>query len=826
MSTETTSNPSSAGTVTWTDAARSYTSLSIAFAVLTVILRIHEQILIAVKHSVPVTMGEVLLPMLLSDLSFFFAASGVLALLFVPLLRTAPTTGRRAYYTVLAIFGLIQFALIQYFSVTIIPLGGDLFGYTLEDIRFTVSSSTGISITTFLPYVILGAIITAHIKFRHKLDPGAMVSFGFIGLSLLMLAASPFIIPSPKDFPSEAAFNVSVNKTHYFTTEALRFFTEEEITTADISSEYPLVREFPYDDVLGPFLNKGETPPNIVVIIAEGLGRDFVGEGARYGGFVPYLDSLTRQSLYWENFLSNSGRTFGVMPSLLGSLPFGEKGFNELDYKMPRHLSLIRLLKENSYRVNFMYGGNKNFDKKDVFLEREQVDLIMDESKFGETYHKAAGDASGFTWGYPDGDVFRKAIDLLADQRPGPRMDIYLTMSTHEPFIPPNRAYYLKQFAEKVTAMGLSEEKREQWYTYRDQFASLLYFNDAVRYLMEQYALRPDYANTIFIITGDHRIIPIPSATKIDRYHVPLIIASPMVKEPVRFSSVSSHLDVTPSILAYLKQNHAIRIPSTAHWLGNGIDTAREFRNVHSIPFMRVKEEIADYLDGNTFISGEQVFTLREGMDIEEVQDDVRYAEVKAKLDKFKQINKYVIDRNKLYPQTEALMADELTPEDLLAFKRIDSLGLDLDQLFRLAREKAFEKQTDEARIICRRVLAAAPNYNDARTLLGRTYAWNKEYETAKRHFRSVMQRDETYIDAYVAMADVQLWSDSAGVSLTTAQAGLAMYPKNEDLHVRVVKAYLSLGQTKDASAALKTLKQINPAHPDLPVLTNRVAAQ
>lgn len=826
MSTDSTLPPSSSGTVTWTDAARSYTSLSIAFAVLTVILRIHEQILITIKHSVPVSVGEVLLPMLLSDISFFFAASGLLALLFVPLLKAAPVTGRRVYYSVLALIGLIQFALIQYFSVTIIPLGGDLFGYTLEDIRFTVSSSAGISITTFIPYIILGAVITAHIKLRQRLIPGAMVSLGFIGLSAAVLLVSPFFIPSPKDFASEAAFNISVNKTHYFTVEALRFFTEEEITTEDISSEYPLVRDFPYDDVLGPFLNTGTTPPNIVVIIAEGLGRDFVGEGARYGGFVPYLDSLTRQGLYWENFLSNSGRTFGVMPSLLGSLPFGEKGFNELDYKMPRHLSMIRLLKENNYRVNFMYGGNKNFDKKDVFLEREQVDLIMDESKFGETYHKAAGDASGFTWGYPDGDVFRKAIELLADQRPGPRLDIYLTMSTHEPFIPPNRAYYLKQFIEKVTALGLSPEKREQWYTYRDQFASLLYFNDAVRYLLEQYALRPDYANTIFIITGDHRIIPIPSATKIDRYHVPLLIVSPLVKQPVRFSSVSSHLDVTPTILAYLKQNHGLRVPATAHWLGNGIDTAREFRNIHSIPFMRVKEEIADFLDSMTFISGEQVFTLRDGMDIEEVQDDGKYAAVKAKLDKFKQINKYVIDQNKLYPQTEALMADELTPEDLLAFKRIDSLGLDLDQLFRLAREKAFEKQTDEARIICRRVLAAAPNYNDARTLLGRTYAWNKEYETAKRHFRSVMQRDETYIDAYVAMADVQLWNDSAEVSLATAQTGLAMYPKNEDLHVRMVKAYLSLGQTKEAAQALKVLKQINPAHPDLTVLTNRVAAQ
>ncbi|NUN69356.1 MAG: sulfatase-like hydrolase/transferase, partial [Bacteroidetes bacterium] len=455
MNIDTTDTPPAAAGSGWMTALRSYASLSIAFAVLTLILRIYEQVLVATKHSVPVSIADVILPVLIYDLLFFFSASAVLALLFVPLLMRAPGAGRTAYYAVLAVLGLIQFALIQYFSVTVIPLGGDLFGYTLEDIRFTVTSSAGIKVTSFLPYIILAAVIYGHIRLRDRIIPGPTTSLVFAGLSFCSLVAAPFTVPSPKEFTSEAAFNISVNKTQFFVVEALRHFTEAEISTADISDEYPLVREFPYDDVLGPFLQRGETPPNIVVIIAEGLGRDFVGRGARYGGFLPFLDSLTEQSLYWENFLSNSGRTFGVMPSLLGSLPFGDKGFNELDYKMPRHLSLIRLLKQNNYRINFMYGGNKNFDKKDVFLEREQVDLIMDESKFGDTYHKAAGDASGFTWGYPDGDVFRKAISLLSEQRPGPRMDIYLTMSTHEPFIPPNRAYYLKLFSERVTAMGL-----------------------------------------------------------------------------------------------------------------------------------------------------------------------------------------------------------------------------------------------------------------------------------------------------------------------------------------------------------------------------------
>ncbi len=807
-------------------AAQQFTDLSIAYAALVIILRVYEMIMISFKHALPVSYGHIIVPIILADIIFFLAFSGVISLFLIPLCLYYPNTSRRVYYAVLAIAGILHFGLLQYFSVTLVPLGADFFGYTLSDIQFTVKSSTGISFKTFLPYIILIAVLSSHFLLRNRIHTGKINAAAFIGISLLTLAFSPIITSSPKDFSSELAYTLSVNKSHYFAVKALQHFMTPPISTSDITEEYPLVKDFNYQNVLEPYLEITPSLPNIVVIIAEGLGRDFVGAHARYGGFLPFVDSLTTQSLYWENFLSNSGRTFGVLPSLLGSLPYGEKGFNELEYMMPRHLSLIKLLKQNGYRVNFMYGGNKNFDKKDVFLEHQQVDLILDETKFGDNYKKAPGDQSGFTWGYPDGDVFRKAIDLLSEQRPGPRLDIFLTMSTHEPFIPPNRQYYLKLFSEVLSGMHLSDSQKDEFNAYRDQFASLLYFNNSIRYLVTKYSKRPDYKNTLFFLTGDHRIIPIPTATKIDRFHVPLIVFSPIVKKPMTFSSVSSHLDVTPTILAFLKSRYHIRLPLKAHWLGDGIDTAQAFRNIHSIPFMRVKEEIADYLDGNYFISGEQLFELKPGLDIIEIQNEKIFGEVQAKLDRFRQVNKYVIDNNKLFPKIEELIDDDVSPEDAVAFKGIDSLHLDMDKLFSIAREKAFAKKTVEAQLICRRILAATPNFHDVRTLLGRTYAWNNDYETAKRLFNNVIERDETYIDAYTALADVQLWNDSAAVSLSVAQKGLSMYPNNEDLHIRSIKALLALNRKNEAKVFLKKLQQINPNNPDILPLNNKVAAK
>ena len=70
--------------------------------------------------------------------------------------------------------------------------------------------------------------------------------------------------------------------------------------------------------------------------------------------------------------------------------------------------------------------------------------------------------------------------------------------------------------------------------------------------------------------------------------------------------------------------------------------------------------------------------------------------------------------------------------------KKVDSLRGGLtgsDTLFFRARQLAFSGHYDEARLLCRFVLAKSPNYHDVRILYGRTYAWNKQYDVAAASF-------------------------------------------------------------------------------------------
>ncbi len=136
------------------------------------------------------------------------------------------------------------------------------------------------------------------------------------------------------------------------------------------------------------------------------------------------------------------------------------------------------------------------------------------------------------------------------------------------------------------------------------------------------YSKRADYKNTIFLITGDHRMPEIPMRTKIDRYHVPLILYSPLLRRRADFLSVSTHFDITPSLLAWLGHSYGLRRPSSSQWMGAGLDTARGFRNIHAYPMMQTKTDLVDFILGDFHLNGTRLFRLTYDMNEQPVTDD------------------------------------------------------------------------------------------------------------------------------------------------------------------------------------------------------------
>ena len=702
-----------------------------------------------------------------------------------------------------------QFALIKYNLTTLVNLGADILGYSINDMYTTVTASESISYLYFIPFLVFPLLLLGINKQLLKFENPK---------NIYILSAIAILIFSGFKYGNTAVSDASYqNKLAFFATDIIRFQTDKNsFNAADLfyKKEYPLVQPFSASqDVLAPFFEIHEEKPNIVMIIVEGLGSEFIGKNANRG-FTPYLDSLIPKSLYWENFVSNAGRTFGALPSILGSLPYGEKGFLELN-PLPSNISMVSILKANDYTTSFYCGDESSFDRKINFLEYNGIDHVIDIKKFGPGYSKTKENASGFSWGYPDGEIFKKTLSEL-DSKKLPRLDVIMTLTNHEPFDFPEKQEYLKKVDNIINSNKSLELSKSEVNTYKDIYACLLYTDNSIKNFIESYSKRPEFKNTIFVITGDHRLIPIAQKDKLCRFHVPLYIYSPLLKKPQTFKSVSSHWDIAPSLVSFLMNNYKMNKMEKTAWMSSGLDTVKKFRNVHTIPIMQNKGSINEIIYKDYLLSNGDLFKINENFDTEKITDSEMLAAITDTLKEAKRLNAYLTRKNKIIPNSINIYtkpAFEFSKEQLLTIKKITK-GLSYDEIFMRAREFAFNNERDKARLLCNYVLNEFPDDADARTLKGRTLAWDKKYDQAENELLEVIKRSPFYSDSYLALMDIYWWSDQNEKGILIGQKGLKNKIDIPQLGVKLAQAYF---RTNNIVAANKIIDSIIKKYPKEP---------
>ena len=654
-----------------------------------------------------------------------------------------PKYGFNLVFVLLSLLLIVEAMLIGYYCTALVPLGSDLLGYSLADIKETISNSGGVSFLPILAVVLIVAIFLGLYKVTSKYYHyiGRMYPFTIVLFSLFI--STLFLEGKP----------INQNKTQYLALNLYDSSTED--TTYNANVEYPLIKETHIENVLGEYFDLKEEKPNIVFIMVEGLGRDFVGEGAEFEGFTPFLDSLTTQSLYWENCLSTTGRTFGVVPSLLGSLPFGKSGFMELE-KYPNKLTLFSILKNNGYHTAFYQGTNSSFDGVDRFLNSENVDFVLDKAGFGNEYKMQAEDAAGSSWGYPDEELFKKSLSLPREAGK-PRMEAYMTISNHEPFIPPRQDFYEGKVKQILNKRSYSSKTKKVIKKNDNVFATILYMDDALKFAFDAYAKKPGYDNTIFVVTGDHRLIPIPQRNNLSRFHVPLIIYSPLLKKTRKMSAVSSHFDVTPTLLALLQSKYELKMPKKVAWMGSALDMNKNFRSIKDIPLMRNKNELKEYISGDKLYSDGSVYSIDRNMDLGTAMGG---GNIEAKLQAFKSMNAYVTSNDKIIPDSLAIFTikkEKFTDSEMVWISSLYN-GFNSDTYFKIARKLAFDDEYDKALLLCRYILSERPSHMDTKVLSGRINAWSGERQVGIDIFKECIKQNPNYIDSYAALFDVYFW--------------------------------------------------------------------
>jgi len=625
------------------------------------LLRGYEWVQINKKHSLPIGSFEPFIRGVLFEVYNVAFIGGILFTTFFILQKSARKVA--LFFTLGSgtIILLWNTALIDYFVVSLNPLGVEIFAYGPSEIIDTAVASADFSFFYILPYL--------------------LVIFGFPGMVLGLASLFP---DRSKDLSVKVGYGIAAwfilgtligvglapgdtvqkpLKRHLFQNKLILFAeaVKKDIYTSSVGkyggAQYPLLRPVDSSDVLSANLELGSRPPDIVVVIVEGLSKSFLGPQARWGGFAPYLDSLRHRSLYWPNALSTSGSSFNVVPSLFASLPYDGEYYaaslaDKFGWRLPNHRSLISILSKNGYRSRFYTGFDASFNNIDEFLKQQQVGKIVDQNDFGSGFRSFEETLQDFRWGYPDKAIVRRVIsdiDTAETSAPRyPRLEIVRTTSLHLPFDIPKKKQYLQEARQRISQLEVHPKRKEEYRTYEEVFATLLYTDDAVKLLIDSYSRRPSYDQTLFVITGDHHPNgSVPSPTELGPYRVPLLLFSPMVEEPETFPSVASHLQVTPTLLAHLTSHYDITQPDSVHWLGGPMDTSSTFKSNVTLPLMREKDQLDDFVDGSHLLADNRAYTIQRGLTLEPAGSEAKRS-LKAKLQAFRRMNQYVVRENKL----------------------------------------------------------------------------------------------------------------------------------------------------------------------------------
>ncbi|MEH6656771.1 LTA synthase family protein [Leeuwenhoekiella marinoflava] len=635
--------------------------------------RIIELILFQFAQSLPFGFIELLSKGFIIDILFWLYLLLPASLLFVALSLINLKAAKIIFNVLFVLFFSFNLQFIYYHKTSLVLLGSDLFGYSINDITQTVGASGVLALGTIIFFIVFIALIIAGLLF---LKPKLKLNFVFsavlisIGLPFFLLGGISDLKPK---YDQDFANNLIVNKSQHFYNAAIDYVTQTTYKP-DIYADnylnqlerrvaqqgkfeyqypqYPFLHEAETNDVLSPFFKQRSKKPNLVFIVVEGLGRAFTNDEAYLGNFTPFLDSLSKQSLYFKNFLSNGGRTFAVLPSLLGSEPFAQNGFLALQEKMPKQLSLLNILQKNGYSNSFYYGGDASFDNMSGYLKLNKTTNILDEKSFPNSYSKLP-EFGGFSWGYADADLYDYYLNKSTDDTlAAPRLDVLLTVTTHSPFKLKDQAKYNELFESHLTTLRLNAQELKQRQNFADEFATVLYADESLKNLFKKYSKRADFGNTIFFITGDHRIPEIPLSTKIDRYHVPLIVYSPMLQKTKEISAISSHFDVAPSVLRYLSNSYGIPLPRQTSFLSKGLDTVSTFRNIHQIPLMQTKTDLVDFVSETYHLNGNQLFQLYPNLYEEPITDETKKEELLTAFADFKRRNQQIAEGRPLVPDS------------------------------------------------------------------------------------------------------------------------------------------------------------------------------
>lgn len=271
------------------------------------------------------------------------------------------------------------------------------------------------------------------------------------------------------------------------------------------------------------------TRPNILLVVWESLGAEFVESLGGRPDVTPNLDRIAREGVIFTQCTAGSFRTDrGLVCLLSGYLGQPTTSIIRHTRKLPHLPALPRRLAREGYTTTAVHGGDLSIMHKSDYYIASGHDRLVSSACL-------PSDAPAGKWGIHDHWMFDWLLDDIADKTSkGERWFTTLqTLSSHEPFIVP-----YSRLSDPVDN-------------------SFAYVDDAFGRFIDKLRTTPAWKDLLVIVVADHGYNA--SHHPIDRKeyaHIPVIMTGGAVAAPAKIDTLMSQTDLAATLLGQLDLPH------------------------------------------------------------------------------------------------------------------------------------------------------------------------------------------------------------------------------------------------------------------------------
>lgn len=286
------------------------------------------------------------------------------------------------------------------------------------------------------------------------------------------------------------------------------------------SNLYPVYKQLPKNDSL-------VQPRNVVLIIVESLGKEYIGFYNNSPSYTPFLDSLMQRSEVYMHAFANGKKSIEGIPAILSAMPsWLPVPYLSSYYQSNSLRSMGAYLQEMGYSSSFYHGGKNGTMSFDNYLA-----LCGGGKYFGMNEYPTKSDFDGY-WGISDRPYLHYVVNENSKKKQAFFTSVF-TLTSHHP-------YQLPAAEKQIFAEGTLPIHK-----------TIRYTDDALRSFFAAASKTDWYKNTTFIITADHSAENEQAYYQgaVGKYEIPLLVFRPDKQVFVENIQTVSQLDIMGIVL-------------------------------------------------------------------------------------------------------------------------------------------------------------------------------------------------------------------------------------------------------------------------------------